>query len=164
MKYLVLTLLFCCTLLPEVSSQYVYKTPSGAKYHRYTCRMVDNVSKKISLKNAIIKHGLKPCKICSPPTQEGMTSPYSGSNKAVGKCTSVQCAGTTKKGNRCKHRTRMCNGYCYQHNPESKKYSPSDRSRSHQGSSETSSTCGARTKSSGYCKRKVKGGGRCYQH
>ena len=27
-----------------------------------------------------------------------------------------------------------------------------------------SSTCGARTKSGSYCKRKVKGGGRCYQH
>lgn len=27
-----------------------------------------------------------------------------------------------------------------------------------------SSTCGARTKSGGYCKRKVSGGGRCYQH
>lgn len=26
------------------------------------------------------------------------------------------------------------------------------------------STCGARTKSGSYCKRKVKGGGRCYQH
>ncbi|RFC54867.1 hypothetical protein [Brumimicrobium aurantiacum] len=27
-----------------------------------------------------------------------------------------------------------------------------------------SSTCGARTQSGGYCKRKVSGGGRCYQH
>ena len=31
-------------------------------------------------------------------------------------------------------------------------------------SSSYSSTCGARTKSGGFCKRKVKGGGRCYQH
>lgn len=27
-----------------------------------------------------------------------------------------------------------------------------------------STTCGARTKSGGYCKRKVAGGGRCWQH
>jgi len=31
-------------------------------------------------------------------------------------------------------------------------------------SSSATSTCGARTKSGSYCKRKVKGGGRCYQH
>ncbi|RNC66433.1 DUF3157 family protein [Proteiniphilum sp. X52] len=31
-------------------------------------------------------------------------------------------------------------------------------------SSSYSSTCGARTKSGGYCKRVVKGGGRCWQH
>ncbi len=33
-----------------------------------------------------------------------------------------------------------------------------------QSSSSYSSTCGARTKSGGYCKRVVKGGGRCWQH
>ncbi|MBD8389668.1 hypothetical protein [Dysgonomonas sp. BGC7] len=32
------------------------------------------------------------------------------------------------------------------------------------GGSQTSYTCGARTKDGGYCKRKVKGGGRCWQH
>ncbi|MDB9720245.1 hypothetical protein OAA67_00025 [Winogradskyella sp.] len=28
----------------------------------------------------------------------------------------------------------------------------------------STTACGAKTKSGGYCKRKVKGGGRCYQH
>lgn len=34
----------------------------------------------------------------------------------------------------------------------------------YQSSSTSSSICGARTKSGGYCKRVVKGGGRCWQH
>lgn len=159
MKYLLLTFVFLIILSSEVSSQFVYKTPSGAKYHRYTCRMVDNVSKKVSLENAITKHILKPCKICSPPIKAGNISSYANNNKAVGKCTSVQCSGVTKKGNRCRHKTRLCNGYCYQHNPKTtivKSY----QSRKNY----SSSTCGARNKSGGYCKRKVKGGGRCYQH
>jgi hypothetical protein len=30
-------------------------------------------------------------------------------------CSSVQCTGTTKKGNRCKNTTTNCSGRCYQH-------------------------------------------------
>ena len=30
----------------------------------------------------------------------------------------VQCKGLTKSGTRCKHMTRIANGYCFQHQPD----------------------------------------------
>ena len=46
-------------------SQTVFKTPSGAKYHLSTCRMVKNVSQEITVVEAK-ELGLTPCKICNP--------------------------------------------------------------------------------------------------
>jgi uncharacterized protein DUF5763 len=134
--------------------QDVYKTPSGEKYHLSSCRMVENVSKKLVGETDINKYHLTPCKICKPPIKKTLQKSYSNTNKAVGESTSVQCKGKTQKGTRCKHKTSLANGYCYQHTSQNSSLKPQ----------ETSSTCGARTKSGGYCKRKVKGGGRCYQH
>ena len=96
--------------------QKVYKTPSGKAYHLSSCRMVENVSKELLGKDAIIKHKLNPCKICKPPVQNFTIS--NSNNKAVGKTNkSLQCKGITQKGNRCKHKTKLANGYCYQHEP-----------------------------------------------
>ena len=95
------------------SAQSVYKTPSGEKYHLESCRMVKNVSNKISLADAL-ESGLEPCKICKPPTSNQQNS-YS--NKAKGESTTTQCKGKTKKGTRCKHMTSIADGYCYQHRP-----------------------------------------------
>lgn len=106
-----------CLLLLSISvkSQNVYKTPSGAKYHLASCRMVNNVSQVMTIVNAV-EIGLEPCKICKPPVN---TSSYLVSQKrAKGESTTVQCNGTTKAGNRCKHRTSIANGYCFQHNPD----------------------------------------------
>ena len=44
------------------------------------------------------------------------------------------------------------------------KQKSSSRYKYNSGSSNSSSICGARTKSGSFCKRKVKGGGRCYLH
>lgn len=73
---------------------------------------------------------------------------------------STQCKGYTQKGARCKRRTNATNGYCYQHGPNK------DPKTSYykNPSSSSSSLCGARTKSGSPCKRKVKDGGKCYQH
>jgi hypothetical protein len=101
----------------SASSQNIFKTPSGEKYHLETCRMVENVSKQISVEEAK-KLGLQPCKICKPKIlslYSTTPSPKSGTQKE-----SVQCKGITKKGTRCKHMTRIGNGYCFQHNPEKK--------------------------------------------
>jgi hypothetical protein len=98
----------------SVNSQVVYKTPSGAKYHLSTCRMVKNVSEEISVEHAI-RLGLQPCKICNPvniyssPLQ---TSKAKGESKKT-----VQCKGLTRAGSRCRHMTSIANGYCYQHQP-----------------------------------------------
>lgn len=61
----------------SLSAQMVYKTPSGAKYHRAECRMVKNVSEKLSVAEAA-KQGLTACKICNP-----VNLPVVGSAKAT---------------------------------------------------------------------------------
>lgn len=109
-QFLIL-LLFAIT----AQSQTVYKTPSGAKYHLASCRMVTNVSKAISVNNAL-ELGLTPCKICKPPMANKANNFVSKSAK--GTANTVQCKGKTKKGTRCKHRTSIGNGYCFQHNPD----------------------------------------------
>lgn len=73
--------------------------------------MVKNVSKKVSFSD-ISRYGLLPCKICKPPYNNTVSS---FKNKSVGKSSSVRCRGKTKRGTRCKHKTRLANGYCYQH-------------------------------------------------
>lgn len=78
----------------SILAQSIYKTPSGKKYHLASCRMVNNVSKKIS-KDEISLYHLKPCKICKPPTY-GLHAGYR--NKSVGKSSSVRCKGRTKRG------------------------------------------------------------------
>jgi len=96
------------------SGQSIYKTPSGKKYHLGTCRMVKNVSEKITPEKAKAL-GLEACLICRPdidPLQ------LSTENKAKGQSQSVQCKGITKKGTRCRHNTRIANGYCFQHQPK----------------------------------------------
>lgn len=96
------------------NSQTVYYTPSGQKYHTENCRMVKNVSNKTDLNSALEK-GLTACKICQPvstPSKSG-----SGKKKPRGTAATVQCNGTTKSGTRCKHKTNIGNGYCFQHQP-----------------------------------------------
>ena len=58
--------------------------------------------------------GLEPCKVCKPPTVNTSPGPQ---NKPQGQSQTVQCKGKTKAGTRCKHMTRIANGYCFQHQP-----------------------------------------------
>jgi hypothetical protein len=112
------TLFAAILLLTSVvaNAQKIYKTPSGAKYHLGSCRMVQNVSEEISFERAA-ELGLQPCKICKPKDFTGLgLTPQK--NKAQGQSQTVQCKGTTKKGTRCKHMTSIANGYCFQHNPD----------------------------------------------
>ncbi|HBV16783.1 hypothetical protein [Chryseobacterium carnipullorum] len=114
MKYLISILLFTSVIL---LGQTVYRTPSGAKYHRSSCRMVKNVSSGLDV-NEAVKIGLQPCKICNPPK----TSVYgmvSSPKKVNGVNKGNQCLGRTKAGTRCKHYTRIGNDYCFQHVPKS---------------------------------------------
>ena len=115
-KWTKFVLLFLVVLISQsVKSQNVFKTPSGAKYHLATCRMVNNVSKELTLTEAT-ELGLQPCKICKPATLS--SSNLLSTKQAKGQAETVQCKGTTKKGTRCKHMTSIANGYCFQHNPD----------------------------------------------
>ena len=109
--YIGITFLLLLSVLAH--SQSIYKTPSGQKYHLGTCHLVKNVSEKITPEKAL-ELGLGPCKICKPDINHLVPSTE---NKAKGQSVSVQCHGITKKGTRCKHNTRIANGYCFQHQP-----------------------------------------------
>lgn len=160
MRFLFLLLtIFFCSFSNKGITQDVYKTPSGKKYHLSNCRMVENVSKKLVGESDISRYQLTPCKICKPPKRNSIQKSYSNSNKAVGESKSVQCVGKTKKGTRCKHKTRLANRYCYQHTSQN-----SNSISNYKYKTSNSQTCGAKNKSGGYCKRKVKDGGRCHQH
>lgn len=106
-------LIFILMLPLSMKGQTVYKTPSGNKYHLATCRTVKNVSEEISV-NEAVKLGLQPCKICRPVN---IYTAAVSIGKAKGEGTSVQCLGLTKTGARCRHMTRIGNGYCFQHQP-----------------------------------------------
>jgi methylphosphotriester-DNA--protein-cysteine methyltransferase len=109
----ILKILALLLLSVSLKAQTVYKTPSGAKYHLADCRMVKNVSEQITVAEAR-ESGLQPCKICKPVNIYSSTTT---SNKAQGQGTSSQCKGMTKSGTRCRHMTRIANGYCFQHQP-----------------------------------------------
>jgi hypothetical protein len=70
----------------------------------------------------------------------------------------VQCKGITQSGTRCRHVTRIANGYCFQHTSQNS--SPGAVARQ----TDVSAACGARTQAGGSCRRIVKGGGRCSRH
>jgi hypothetical protein len=97
-------------------AQSFYKTPSGKKYHLGSCRMVENVSEKISLTEAK-RQNLEPCKICQPTASP---QNLSSGQQEQGADKTVQCKGITRSGTRCRHMTRIANGYCFQHNPDKK--------------------------------------------
>jgi hypothetical protein len=111
-KYILV--LFSFVFAISLSAQTVFKTPSGAKYHLASCRMVKNVSEEITI-NKAKELGLQPCKICKPENiyQQGVVV-----HKAHGQNKTVQCRGFTKAGTRCKHMTSIANGFCYQHQPK----------------------------------------------
>jgi len=109
-----LRIIILLLLTASLKAQTVYKTPSGAKYHTANCHMVKNVSEAISLSTAT-ELGLQPCKICKPASasQNLVSSKPQGTGTAT-----TQCSGFTKAGTRCKHMTRIANGYCFQHQPK----------------------------------------------
>ncbi|MBC8756598.1 hypothetical protein H2O64_18140 [Kordia sp. YSTF-M3] len=153
MKVFLSIFLFLVSL--NIQAQDVYKTPSGKRYHLSSCRMVENVSSKLVGLETIAASKLTPCKICKPPPKSQLQKRLNSEDKSVGTSVSVRCKGYTKKGTRCKHKTRLANGYCFQHTKQN-----SNASRN----SQSSSRCRGKTKSGNRCKRKVKNGNYCYQH
>lgn len=110
-----IVLVFLCSA-SVIKAQAVYKTPSGKKYHLSSCRMVENVSQKITLTEAL-ELQLGACLICKPDGASVNTL-ISTTQTPRGQSQTVQCNGLTKAGARCRHRTSIANGYCFQHNPD----------------------------------------------
>ncbi|MGH1385773.1 DUF5763 domain-containing protein [Kordia sp.] len=160
MKHL-FTIIFLLALSLQVHAQDVYKTPSGVRYHLSSCKMVENVSSKLSGVAEIDTYRLTPCKICKPPSKNKLKKGNAFSDKSVGKSKSVQCKGITQKGKRCKHQTHLANGYCFQHTKQNSSPIPPKRDST---KTSTTSQCRGKTKSGKRCKRKVKNGNYCYQH
>ena len=104
--------LFMNFLNINLKSQNIYKTPSGLKYHLENCKMVNNVSTKIILADTK-KLNLTACKICKPPINAVSYTTHLTKAKGVGP--TYYCSGITKRGTACKHKTKITNGYCYQH-------------------------------------------------
>lgn len=98
--------------------QKVYKTPYGKKFHLATCRMVKNVSEEVTLDEAR-QLGLEACLFCQSSINKNSLGNSDAPKKPQGRGATVQCKGLTQKGTRCKHRTSIGNGYCFQHQPKS---------------------------------------------
>ena len=121
---LVLVPLFFLMACPS-SSQNVFVTPSGKKYHRATCRHVDNTYASLPSTAEAEKRGYTACKHCNPSATKpdnlqeilDKKSSYQIDNIDVEVLLeySTQCLGYTKLGLRCLHKTRNTNKYCYQH-------------------------------------------------
>lgn len=105
----------------NVFSQTVYVTKTGEKYHSEGCQYLRKSAISIQLKEAV-ESRYEACMVCKPPTlnnstqtpQNRMTQTDSNSGNTAAS-TSVQCSGTTKKGDRCKRMTTNSSGRCYQH-------------------------------------------------
>jgi len=116
LKVFAVIFFFSLSSINSISAQYVYKTPFGERYHRYTCSSVKNVSEKIGLQKARQEYGLTPCKRCDPPTDNSTISPFERRDKSQGECAKVRCQGWAKTQKRqCKRTTTICNKFCFQH-------------------------------------------------
>lgn len=111
--------LFTIALTANVSSQTVYTTKTGEKYHKSTCHYLKYSKKEINLEQAL-ELRYSACSVCKPSsgvsTSQNSSNLISSTNtasKAAGK--SVQCSGKTQSGSRCKRMTKDSSGRCYQH-------------------------------------------------
>ncbi len=105
----------------NVSSQTVYTTKTGAKYHKENCRYLKYSKREMTLKKAK-SLGYTACLVCKPAVnnvkKDKTSSSFLNSNKGSTtkeKSTATQCTGKTKSGSRCKRKTKNTNGRCYQH-------------------------------------------------
>ncbi len=116
-----LILIFILVSAGWADTQTVYKTRTGEKYHIQKCQYVRNGAQAITMEMAG-NLGLIACKVCKPgdSKRSQLISPAPSSatsSTATLRQVAVQCKGKTRKGLRCKRKTRNANAYCYQHVP-----------------------------------------------
>lgn len=96
------------------STDTVYVTKTGAKYHRAGCRHLARSQIAMSLSDAATRYSA--CSVCRPPTSAGSaisTAPRSVAPPPAP--TSGRCAATTRKGTQCSRRAQSGRAYCWQH-------------------------------------------------
>lgn len=109
----------------HVTAQTVYTTKTGEKYHKSSCRYLKYSKKETTIKKAKAL-GYLACKVCKPTLENtkistNTSSSFNNSSKSKSpntpqkNATASQCTGKTKKGVRCKRRTKNSSGRCYQH-------------------------------------------------
>lgn len=97
------------------SSQTVYITRTGAKYHDDGCRYLSRSKIETTLKEAK-ENDYTACSVCKPTTNVSkdqsriITTP-----SPVRKVTATQCTARTKSNIRCARKTTNANGKCWQH-------------------------------------------------
>jgi len=122
MKHLkLLFLIIALTFISNISSQSVYTTKTGKKYHKATCSYLKYSKSEITLEKAI-SLGYQACTVCKPTANNTKNSATSATSNSISNSTTttktaiaVQCSGKTKSGARCKRKTTNSNGRCYQH-------------------------------------------------
>lgn len=109
-----------CSFSLGLSAQTVYKTETGEKYHKATCKYLKYSKIEIDLQDAI-SLGYDACKVCKPTSTISKTKSNAlgkkkkSTNNPVKNTSATQCTGRTKAGKRCKRMTKSANGRCYQH-------------------------------------------------
>lgn len=97
------------------SSQTVYITRTGEKYHDDGCRYLSQSKIKNTLPD-VLKAGYTACSVCKPAKetttrQQVISAPTPPANKSK----SAQCTARTKSNTRCSRMTANSGGKCWQH-------------------------------------------------
>ncbi|MEM6718371.1 MAG: hypothetical protein AAF611_03550 [Bacteroidota bacterium] len=106
----------------NATSQTVYTTKSGEKYHKINCRYLKYSRYQTTIDSAKI-FGYTACKVCKPTIAntkitEQQVKEYGDAiekEKPKKRKTASQCRGKTQSGKRCKRMTKNANKRCYQH-------------------------------------------------
>lgn len=117
------TLLLIIIFSISALAQTYYVTASGKKFHKQSCRFVQDSGIPIELKDAVSK-SYEPCGVCKPGG-EALSKDYyqwkasqdtvGQRNQAKTKVEKKQCKGITQKGKRCKRNAEEGSDYCWQH-------------------------------------------------
>ncbi len=129
MKALSITLLIIAISLSSslTAQTKVYRTAKGERYHKKECKIIAKREMvELTIKKAKLR-GYQACKVCKPvektkgktskkPVIEKKKSNKVKLKKSISKkATASRCTATTKKGTRCKRRTKNSSGRCWQH-------------------------------------------------
>jgi micrococcal nuclease len=96
------------------TSETVYVTSTGTKYHRAGCRYLARSMIPIDLSNAVQSYG--PCSHCRPSTIRRTPQRLSNpSSQQRATSYAGRCQATTQKGTQCKRNAKTGSSYCWQH-------------------------------------------------